>query len=102
PRTVKHHIGTKKGGAPMGLTYTEILMGVEEEFGIDIDDQSLEHIRTVGDLYAYILSQPPRRSPHCIHSLPRHPPSEPPLEPRASRGSDRAVPGARRATLGAR
>ncbi|MCP4641481.1 MAG: hypothetical protein GY851_13650 [bacterium] len=41
----------------MGLTYTEILMGVEEEFGIDLDDDALQHIRTVGDLYARILGE---------------------------------------------
>ncbi|MDX6758034.1 MULTISPECIES: acyl carrier protein [Streptomyces] len=38
------------------LIQVELVMAVEEEFGISVPDESVEDIRTVGDLHRLILS----------------------------------------------
>ena len=50
----------------MGLEYTEILMAVADEFGITIEDRAAsQSIRTVGDLYAYVLGEIRRPGDSC-------------------------------------
>lgn len=39
------------------LDLFEVVMGIEEEFGISIDNDDLEKIQTVGDALAYITNQ---------------------------------------------
>ncbi len=41
----------------MGLNFVEIIMEVEDRFGIQIEDGSIEHIRTVRDLAEHIRPQ---------------------------------------------
>jgi hypothetical protein len=41
----------------MGLDTVELVMEVEEEFGITIPDEDAEKISTVGQLYAYVLER---------------------------------------------
>jgi acyl carrier protein len=41
----------------MGMDGVEIVMRIEEEFGIDLPDGELASIRTVGDLYQLILTK---------------------------------------------
>ena len=36
------------------LDVVEILMKIEDEFGIEIPDEAIEEIKTVGDLVSYI------------------------------------------------
>ncbi len=36
------------------LTVVELLMTIEEKFGIDIPEEDLEGLKTVGDLVSYI------------------------------------------------
>lgn len=36
------------------LDVVEILMNIEDEFGIEIPDEAIEEIKTVGDLVSYI------------------------------------------------
>jgi len=43
----------------MGLDSVELLMGVEESFGIDISNAEAETIVTVGDLFRAVLSHLP-------------------------------------------
>lgn len=38
------------------LDAVEIMFALEEEFGIEIDDESAQNIKTVGDLVSYIES----------------------------------------------
>ena len=38
----------------MGLDIVELVMTVEETFGIEIPDRDAERLRTVGDLYWYV------------------------------------------------
>jgi hypothetical protein len=45
----------------MGLDIIELVMEIEEAFDIVIPDQDGERIRTLGDLYEYILQQTGRR-----------------------------------------
>ncbi len=39
------------------LDLFEVVMGIEEEFGISIDNEDLEKIQTVGDALAYITEK---------------------------------------------
>lgn len=41
----------------MGLDGVELLLDVEERFGIRISDEHTERIRTAGDLYLYVLGR---------------------------------------------
>lgn len=38
------------------LDVVDLLMSIEDEFEIEIPDEEIEHIRTVGDLVSYIES----------------------------------------------
>lgn len=40
----------------MGLDIVEIIMEVEEEFGVSLRDDELQHVKTVGDLHEVILA----------------------------------------------
>ena len=53
----------------MGLDVVELLISVEEHFGISIPDADARPLRSVGDLHAYILAH-----------------AEPPPEPEAAWG----------------
>jgi acyl carrier protein len=53
----------------MGLDTVELVMKVEEAFGLTIPDQDAEKIQTVGDLYHYVqaeLGGPPMATPGCL------------------------------------
>jgi acyl carrier protein len=39
------------------LDVVELIMGLEDEFGIEISDEEAENIRTVGDAVRFISSQ---------------------------------------------
>jgi acyl carrier protein len=41
------------------LDIVEIIMAIEEEFGITIPDEDAEHLATVGDALEYILARVP-------------------------------------------
>lgn len=41
----------------MGLEIVELIMGIEEEFGIAIPDREAEKLETVGAIYAYVWNQ---------------------------------------------
>jgi len=41
----------------MGLDVVELVLRVEETFGIDLPDDELQSVRTVGDLYQLVLSK---------------------------------------------
>jgi CBS domain containing-hemolysin-like protein len=48
----------------MGLDYTEIIMWLEQDFNIEIDDESIakQEYETVGGLYFYILERMKKQS----------------------------------------
>jgi acyl carrier protein len=53
----------------MGLDTVELIMEVEESFGIGIPDAEAERIRTVGELYRHVLAKlgdPMRGTPGCL------------------------------------
>lgn len=39
------------------LDIVELIMAVEEEFGVEIPDEDAEGLRTVGDMLAYLASK---------------------------------------------
>jgi len=41
----------------MGLDYVELVLAIEDKFGIHIDDEEAGSARTVGDLYAIIMAK---------------------------------------------
>lgn len=45
----------------MGLDAVEIIMDVEEAFGIQVDDECVSRVRTVGDLYELIVQETLKR-----------------------------------------
>lgn len=45
------------------LDLVELIMAIEDAFGIEISDSAAERIATVGDLVAFILSQTPAQAP---------------------------------------
>jgi hypothetical protein len=51
----------------MGLDTVELVMRIEEEFSIDLPDWELSSVRTVGDLYALVLSNLDT-TPACLTS----------------------------------
>ena len=86
----------------MGLDIVELVMEVEETFGIDIPDQDAERLRTVGDLYWYVREHVP--SPPASNETRDH--ADPPadelwerlldvIEKEAGVKRDRLVPTAR-------
>jgi acyl carrier protein len=40
------------------LDVVELIMGLEDEFGIEISDEEAEKIRTVGDAVHFVAAQP--------------------------------------------
>ncbi len=53
----------------MGLDTVELVMEMEETFGITIPDEEAEKIQTVGQAYRYILAhlgEPPLTGPGCL------------------------------------
>ena len=54
----------------MGLDIVELVMEVEETFGIDIPDHDAERLRTVGDLYWYVREHVP--DPAVSNAAPHH------------------------------
>jgi acyl carrier protein len=53
----------------MGLDTVELVMEVEEAFGITIPDEDAEKIQTIGDLYRYLLAKldgPTLTTPGCL------------------------------------
>jgi acyl carrier protein len=48
----------------MGLDTVELVMEIEDEFNICIPDEDAERIRTVGDVYHFILAQKDRPVEH--------------------------------------
>jgi acyl carrier protein len=51
----------------MGLDGVELLMRIEEEFSIDLPDDEVSSVRTVGDLYEVVLSKL-KTTPDCFSS----------------------------------
>jgi acyl carrier protein len=41
----------------MGLDSVELLLAIEEEFGLDIPDREAEKLVTVGNTYTYLLGR---------------------------------------------
>ena len=52
----------------MGLDIGELVMTVEESFGIEIPDREAERLRTVGDLYWYVREHAPDASVPIVRS----------------------------------
>jgi hypothetical protein len=51
----------------MGLDSVELLLRIEEEFSIDLPDDEVARVRTVGDLYGVVLSKL-KTTPDCLSS----------------------------------
>jgi len=51
-----------EGDHPVGLDVVEFVMECEEHFGVVITDDQAWRMRTVGDLYAYLLAQDCRKA----------------------------------------
>ena len=45
----------------MGLDTVELVMAIEEDFGLEIPDETAAKIVTVGDMHAYLVSELARR-----------------------------------------
>ncbi len=45
----------------MGLDTVELVMAVEEEFGLEIPDAAAEKMFTVGDMHSFLVSELRRR-----------------------------------------
>lgn len=41
----------------MGIDLVELVMDFEDEFNLTIPDEDYEHLRTVGDMYEYVISK---------------------------------------------
>jgi hypothetical protein len=54
----------------MGLDFTEIIMDMEDEFGISIADRDASRMETVGELFDYVVAalayHPARQSTSCV------------------------------------
>jgi acyl carrier protein len=58
------------GEIEMGLDSVELIMAVEEAFDVEIADAEAEQVRTVGQMYALIVSKlAPSRSQRCMSSV---------------------------------
>jgi hypothetical protein len=54
-------------GIRMGMDTVELVMAIEEEFGIDIPNQEAETLTTVGEMYDYLRLILGTKSPaHCM------------------------------------
>lgn len=53
----------------MGLDTVELVIEVEESFGISIGDEDAPGIVTVGDLFEYVLERVGSRPTLCLTSL---------------------------------
>jgi acyl carrier protein len=51
----------------MGLDSVELLMRIEEEFSIDLPDEDVSYVHTVGELYEVVLSKL-KTTPDCLSS----------------------------------
>ncbi len=51
----------------MGLDSVELLMRIEEEFSIDLPDEDVSKVHTVGELYEFVLSKL-KTTPDCLSS----------------------------------
>ena len=45
----------------MGLDTVELVMAIEEEFGVEIPDADAERLRSVGDVASYVFEELQRR-----------------------------------------
>jgi acyl carrier protein len=50
----------------MGLDTVELVMAVEEEFGMEIPDAAAEKMFTVGDLHSFLVQELSRRSQTAV------------------------------------
>ncbi len=53
--TMDTNIGTDLGAD--SLDVVEMLMSIEDEFGIEIPDEDIEKLRTIGDVVDYIAAK---------------------------------------------
>jgi acyl carrier protein len=53
----------------MGLDSVELVMGVEEEFGIQIPDAEAEKFQNVGDMLAFVVREVQAREPDITEEI---------------------------------